>query len=99
MIELNWDKYKEHLLKAERLAVKKNHDYGNESLKEFGVGGCFIRIKDKLNRVSNLLNSEINPLVDETIEDSCLDIINYFIYLNMIHTKELLIKINKNENQ
>lgn len=60
----------------------KNRDYGNsysKSFEEFGPVMCAIRLDDKLNRFKTLIKGQVTPQVDESIEDTLLDLANYAI--------------------
>ena len=60
----------------------KNSDYGNsysKSFEEFGPIMCAIRLDDKLNRFKTLIKGQATPQVDESIEDTLLDLANYAI--------------------
>ena len=60
--------------------IAKNADYGNsfsESYKKHGLVSATIRLEDKLNRLNNLLKNEAQ--VDESIDDTLLDIAGYAI--------------------
>lgn len=63
------------------LYSKKNADYGDaftESLDENGLLVSKIRIKDKLNRFSQLINND--ALVnDESMRDTLIDLANYTV--------------------
>jgi hypothetical protein len=65
------------------LARRKNADYAGaaDPLKNFrrhGSYGVAVRLDDKICRVATLLESGKDPQVnDESVEDTCLDIINY----------------------
>lgn len=52
--------------------------------------GILVRLSDKVSRVENLQSSSTGPaVVDEKIEDTCLDIINYVcLLLAYMQTKE-----------
>lgn len=77
--------------KALELCKKKNHDYskghpfGNFMVAEAmqvttAEGGIIVRLGDKLSRLSSVL--EKGAMVqEESIEDTCIDIINYSILL------------------
>ena len=83
------------------LMQKKNKDYAKENdafanfrLSEMvGVGperANLVRVADKLARISNLLDKE-NEVVDETIEDTIHDIVNYMAILKSMikHKKDV----------
>lgn len=85
--------------KALEICRKKNHDYskghpfGNFMVAEAmqvttAEGGIIVRIGDKLSRLSSVL--EKGALVDESIEDTCLDIINYSILLYGLHRSRVV---------
>ncbi len=65
------------------LAEKKNNDYsaGNDPFMNLRRGGPFgiaVRMDDKVSRILSLLRQEgFKPSVDESLEDTCMDIINY----------------------
>ena len=65
-----------------KISIKKNADYGNDNLKRFGAHGIVVRMFDKMDRLHNLLDKEAQ--VDESIEDTCKDLINYSLYLIMM---------------
>lgn len=61
--------------------IKKNHDYGNsfdQSLDKFGIVAAVVRMEDKMNRISSLIQKEAK-VNDESIEDTLLDLANYAI--------------------
>ena len=64
------------------LYEKKNADYGdsfNKLLDEFGLVSVAIRLQDKVNRLKSIVKSKEQKVVDETIEDTLMDIANYAI--------------------
>jgi len=70
--------------------LKKNHDYGNTGLDEFGSIGIIIRIKDKINRYINLNKDKtvISMVNDESLIDTLNDLSNYSNLLIMYHTRQ-----------
>jgi len=82
--------------RARELMSKKNHDYTNaqsakggpfanfEHVASFGVAtveqGMFARFTDKVARLGTLLTRDIR-VIDEKLEDTILDIINYSILI------------------
>lgn len=74
------------------ITTRKNRDYANEDdalqnfqlCEEIGVTsaerGILVRMTDKLQRISNLLDHDPH-VVNERIEDSLLDLANYSIIL------------------
>ena len=73
---------------ALEIATKKNSDYSGENENPFknflmseqvGVDparAILVRISDKLSRISNLLDKDAQ-VIDERIEDTILDLVNY----------------------
>ena len=78
---MNHQELENFFLAAVDLSKKKNHDYGSDGLIEFGQTGCLIRLYDKVHRLKNLLNRELVPSVNESIQDTCTDICNYAAYI------------------
>ena len=63
------------------LYSRKNTDYGgsfDESLDEDGLLVSKIRLKDKLNRFSQLINNE-GLVEDESLRDTLIDLANYSV--------------------
>ena len=58
------------------LFKKKNADYG-DAFAEYGTIGELVRIGDKFKRASNISNTGINLIEDESIRDTLLDLHNY----------------------
>jgi len=62
--------------------TRKNADYGNsfEILRnKYGTVGTMIRLHDKLGRLDNLIRCQTEPDVDESIEDTLLDLAGYAV--------------------
>ena len=62
--------------------VAKNHDYGDsfgKSYAEYGMTMACIRLEDKLNRLKSLTKFGSQQVIDESIEDTLLDLANYAI--------------------
>lgn len=60
----------------------KNADYGNsfnETCDKFGLIAAIVRMHDKLNRITQLAKKEHSKKVDESIQDTLLDLANYAI--------------------
>jgi hypothetical protein len=55
---------------------RKNLSYGTGNIAKFGEFGCLVRASDKMERLINLQKVE-NPLKDESIEDTWLDMADY----------------------
>ena len=59
--------------------LKKNADYGNsfyKSLDKYGDKAFYVRVEDKLNRLSKLITSS-REVADESITDTIDDTFNY----------------------
>ena len=81
----NKDIYKNIHEECYQIALKKNNDYGMESLTKYGIKGLNVRIGDKMSRLDQLIYFDTTSLIkEETIEDTAKDIINYLTYLIMI---------------
>ncbi|PZT57420.1 nucleotide modification associated domain-containing protein [Paenibacillus silvae] len=64
---------------VESLLKKKNHDYGNSfsvQYEKYGVMSAMIRMDDKMRRLENLVKGTLAQ-VDESIEDTLLDLVGY----------------------
>ena len=55
---------------------KKNKDYG-DAFATYGTIGVIVRIGDKINRLININENNINLVDDEKMEDTLLDLHNY----------------------
>ena len=63
------------------LYERKNHDYGDsfgKSFLEYGMAMPCIRLEDKLNRLKALTKADAE-VMDETIDDTLMDLANYAI--------------------
>lgn len=83
--------------------IRKNHDYGNSfatTWREFGDKGIVTgvaRISDKYHRLLNLsLGTE--PLVDESIDDTLMDMANYCI-LTLMELEKARMANNTDEKE
>lgn len=78
------DKIKMHAKVCEKLNSlyeRKNHDYGDsfgKSFVEYGMAMPCIRLEDKLNRLKALTKADAE-VMDETIDDTLMDLANYAI--------------------
>ena len=64
------------------LYEKKNTDYGdsfNQLLDEFGLISSTITLQDKVNRLKYIINNKNQKIMDESIQDTLMDIANYSI--------------------
>lgn len=68
------------LVQVHETFKKKQASYGPGNIAEFGERGVFIRMNDKMKRLKRLVwDGEPNPLDDETIEDTFIDIADYAV--------------------
>ena len=65
--------------KAAGILAAKGDDYGDDNLCRHGMKGIVVRIDDKIARLDNLIVNRENPAVDESIEDTLMDIAGYAI--------------------
>jgi hypothetical protein len=90
-MKINWVEYESIGAEISELAMRKNKDYGTQSLTDFGTRGIVIRLVDKVNRLKTLIWNEEAPRVEtEKIEDTCKDIVNYAVYLIMMERNKLV---------
>lgn len=79
------DQIERHMDIAEQLTktyAAKNEDYGDafdKSLDNHGLTAAIIRMEDKMGRFSNLAGRPASMQVDESLEDTLLDLANYAI--------------------
>lgn len=62
--------------------IEKNADYGDafdKSLDNHGLTAAIVRMEDKMGRFSNLAGRAASMQVDESLEDTLLDLANYAI--------------------
>ena len=83
-------KYMEVIEILKKTFLQKNHDYGSSVRKNYnkfeaygkneGLKYVFGRIAEKYDRLENLIyGKDSNQVIDESIEDSLLDMANYAI--------------------
>ena len=84
------NEYKEHNFKIEDFnrknigdtVIRKQHDYGPNNIAKFGLHGLVIRIHDKIARLENLTSEKRlgeSLVSNESVFDTCLDIIGYSV--------------------
>ena len=83
---IDWEMYDRITASCRALGVSKNLQYGTASLKLFDGQAILMRINDKVARI-NMLG--VQPYyqdspVDESIEDTLMDLVNYTIYLMIL---------------
>lgn len=79
--ELNKDKVDKFINDRILTYLKKNADYGNSadmSMEMFGAVAYAVRMSDKVNRIESLVGKEAE-VDDEKIEDTILDLVNYYV--------------------
>lgn len=62
--------------------ASKNADYGNSfdrGVELYGAYGMALRISDKVHRMQNLMASSGTPRVDESLQDTLVDILGYLV--------------------
>ena len=60
--------------------IDKDSDYGDsfgKTFEKYGIVSALIRMSDKMNRLDNLASNSNQMKVDESIEDTLLDLANY----------------------
>lgn len=68
--------------KMNELYKRKNSDYGNsfyKTLDEFGIVAALVRMEDKMNRLKNLYKNPSGAQVDESFNDTLMDLANYAV--------------------
>lgn len=60
---------------------KKNHDYGDSfaQVRKNIPNAILVRLWDKLNRLTTLLQGAESQISDETIDDTLIDLANYAV--------------------
>jgi hypothetical protein len=90
MKTMNRESYDAILAQCREISVRKNNDYGCDTMLTFMEKGLVVRMNDKMQRLINLVWNDTNQQVsDEKIEDTALDMVNYSIYLVMMLRKQL----------
>ncbi|MBS3156263.1 DUF1599 domain-containing protein [Candidatus Woesearchaeota archaeon] len=84
---MNFKEMQKILDETRILLEKKNEMYGDGNIDQMGEEGIMFRLNDKIIRLKNLLEKNINP-PEETIEDTWKDIIGYGIIGLMVRRKK-----------
>ena len=70
------------------ILLSKNHDYGNSGMKPpmfvpglTGYEGLLVRLGDKVNRLTKLMEHTGKPQVNESVEDTLMDMAGYAVLL------------------
>lgn len=88
---LDYDEYDRIMAACKVLSILKNKQYGARSLKLFDGIAILARMNDKIERLNNLMwHDDLKGVkLDESTEDTCLDLINYAAYLIMLKNDKL----------
>ena len=89
MKKIDYQEYNNVIIECSELSKKKNANYGTDGLKRFGVNGIVCRISDKNDRLINLTWNKQEDLNNESIEDTCKDMINYLVYVILMQRNKL----------
>jgi hypothetical protein len=100
-IEQELEVFKTLTDRMNEIFAAKRCDYGpstEETFKRYGAVSMLVRMRDKLNRLDNLLVNQVQRSVyDERVEDTLLDLANY----SLIAILELLkaqSEVTRNDN-
>ena len=96
------NKYEHHsriCSKLNDIYVRKNKDYGDSFaiVRKNIPNSVLVRLWDKLLRLNNLMQHNDNHLVDESIEDTLMDMANYCIMELVERAAEVEREVNKHE--
>lgn len=78
--DTNVDDIKKSIDDSYVIYKKKNHDYGDSysyTLDTYGLATLFVRLSDKCNRLVSLTQSSRQDILDESIYDTSIDLLNY----------------------
>ena len=71
----------DYFAEARSLRLRKEKDYGS-SWRALGAKGIFVRITDKVKRLQSLLwEGNVQQVLDEKVDDTALDLVNYALFL------------------
>ena len=95
------ERYVSIVEKMQKTFISKNHDYGNSfatTWQEFGDKGPITGVAQISHKYHRLLNLALGtkPQVDESIDDTLMDMANYCILTLMELQKD---RVNKNEKE
>ncbi len=76
-----------------KMRKAKGHDYSGtedtfDNLREFGSRGVLVRIGDKFKRLKHFYSQGELSVKDETVLDTMRDLINYALFLFILHQQE-----------
>ena len=77
----------------ETIRINKGHDYSGtqdtlDNLRDFGFLGVVVRIGDKYKRLKHFCKQGTLSVKDESIEDTCKDLINYALFALILHRQD-----------
>jgi hypothetical protein len=75
----------------------KQHDYGHDNIKRFGVYGIIVRLSDKIERYRNLLDKG-NAVRNESVADTVEDIVGYCVVANMLLDRSFNLELSEEWN-
>lgn len=79
-VDTTEEELKKNIDNSYRIYRKKNHDYGDSysyTLDTYGLATLFVRLSDKCNRLMSLTHSNHQEVLDESIYDTYIDLLNY----------------------
>lgn len=76
---VDFEEYDKVIKKAREIGVRKNRQYGDESLRSFKGIAMLARAKDKMARIEKMVDDDNDGNMLD-IHDDILDIINYMVY-------------------
>lgn len=96
------NKYERHssiCSKLNDIYVRKNKDYGDSFaiVRKNISNSVLVRLWDKLLRLNNLMQNNNSHLVDESIEDTLMDMANYCIMELVEREAEIEREVNEHE--
>jgi hypothetical protein len=91
-LKFSLDEYRDIVNKT---VIKKQKDYGPSNILRFGLNGLIIRMHDKIGRLENLFNNNLNP-ENESIKDNLLDVIGYSVLSIMWINQTFLLPMSAN---
>lgn len=77
------------------LLVKKQHDYGHGNILKFGADGVVVRLWDKIARYKNLTKRSTSIPMNESLDDTLMDIIGYSVIWMMIDDNTFVLPLKQ----
>jgi len=79
--------------KLAEIRNNKGHDYANDedvlsNIRTFGYLGALVRVHDKVQRLTQLYKKKKAKVLDESVEDTILDLINYSYFMLILYREE-----------